>query len=184
MINSMGISSPTFTTAFVQRMLREMPCAFVPTIGGLPDSAATSIPFTASHPKTRIPLMVFIFIPLATESFPRNALRLPDHPLELLRPGISPIDLRHATDVAEQSVGRDFSRVGTRRQPLRQCARCSGQPHRGAGLLQRHRVAVEPHVPRVLAVIRRAGNPEADAHRAKRAGAVGIYFHRVERVAD
>src|ERR1035437_6942087 len=123
MINSMGISSPTFTTAFVQRMLSEMPCSFVPTIGGLPDSAATSIPFAASHPKARIRLIVFIFIPLATESFPRNALRLPDHPFQLLRPGVRPIDLRHATEIAEQPVGRDFGRVWARRQPLRQRAR-------------------------------------------------------------
>src|ERR1035437_6691311 len=127
MINSMGISSPTFTTAFVQRMLSEMPCSFVPTIGGLPDSAATSIPFAASHPKARIRLIVFIFIPLATESFPRDAFRLPDHPFQLLRPGVSPIALRHATDVAEQSVGRDFGRVGARRQPLGQRARRTGK---------------------------------------------------------
>src|ERR1035441_2442970 len=133
MINSMGISSPTFTTAFVQRMLSEMPCSFVPIVGGLADSAATSIPFAASHPKTRIRLMVFIFIPLATESFPRNALRLPDHPFQLLRAGVSPIDLRHATDVAEQSVGRDFCRIWARRQPLRHRARRGGQPHRRAG---------------------------------------------------
>ena len=35
----------------------------------------------------------------------------------------------------------------------------------------------------MLAVIRRAGYPEAHAHRAERAGAVGIHFHRVESVA-
>src|ERR1035441_3704915 len=118
MINSMGISSPTFTTAFVQRMLSEMPCSFVPTIGGLPDSAATSIPFAVSHPKTRIRLIVFIFIPFATQSLACDALRLPDHPFQLLRAGVSPIPLRHATDVAEQPVGGDFGRVGARRQPL------------------------------------------------------------------
>src|ERR1035441_1417760 len=133
MINSMGISSPTFTTAFVQRMLSEMPCSFVPTIGGLPDSAATSIPFTASHPKTRIRLMVFIFIPLATESFPRNALRLPDHPFQLLRAGVSPIDLRHATAVRAQSLAREFSGIWTRRQLHSHRARRGGQPHRRAG---------------------------------------------------
>src|ERR1039458_210442 len=141
MINSMGISSPTFTTAFVQRMLSEMPCSFVPIVGGLADSAATSIPFAASHPKSRIRLMVFIFIPLATESFPRDAFRLPDHPFQLLRPGVRPIDLPHATEIAEYTVGSDFGRIRARRQPLRQSARRGGQPHRGAGLLQRHRVA-------------------------------------------
>src|ERR1035441_7808964 len=132
-MNSMGISSPTFTTVLVQRMLSEMPCAFAPTIGGLPDSAATSIPFAASHPKTRIRLIVFIFIPFATQSLACDALRLPDHPFQLLRAGVSPIDLRHATDVAEQSVGRDFCRIWARRQPLRHRARRGGQPHRRAG---------------------------------------------------
>src|ERR1035438_10795038 len=125
MINSMGISSPTFTTAFVQRMLSAMPCSFVPTVGGLPDSAATSIPFAASHPKTRIRLMVFRSIPFATQSLACDALRLPDHPFQLLRAGVSPIDLRHATDVAEQPVGHDLCRVRAGRQPLGQRARRS-----------------------------------------------------------
>src|ERR1035438_3497020 len=131
----MGISSPTFTTAFVQRMLSEMPCSFVPIVGGLPDSAATSIPFAASHPKARIRLIVFIFIPLATESFPRNALRLPDHPFQLLPAGVSPSVSRPPREGASRRGGRDFGRVGARRQPLGQRARRSGQPHRGAGLL-------------------------------------------------
>jgi len=58
------------------------------------------------------------FIVCILASLPRNALRLPDHPFQRLRAGVSAIDLGHAAEIAEQAVGRDFAGVGTRRQPL------------------------------------------------------------------
>src|SRR5690242_17025951 len=46
---------------------------------------------------------------LRHSSFPHQALRLSDRPFELLRPSIRPVNLRHATEIAEQAVGRDFA---------------------------------------------------------------------------
>src|SRR5438876_803468 len=51
-------------------------------------------------------------------SFPRKALRLADHPLQLFRARVSAVSLRHSAQVAEQSVGRDFGGIRTRHQPL------------------------------------------------------------------
>jgi hypothetical protein len=51
-------------------------------------------------------------------SLPGNALRLADHPLQLLRPGVSAINFRHTAQVAQQAVRRDLTRIRTRCQPL------------------------------------------------------------------
>src|SRR5581483_4935583 len=85
-----------------------------------------------------------------SSSFAFNAFGLADHPFEFFRALVCTVDLRHAGEQAQQTVGRDFDGVGAGDEPLGESAGGGGEAHGGAGLLQRGGVAGEGHFPRVL----------------------------------
>src|SRR5581483_6146613 len=118
-----------------------------------------------------------------SSSFAFNAFGLADHPFEFFRALVCTVDLRHAGEQAQQTVGRDFDGVGAGDEPLGESAGGGGEAHGGAGLLQRGGVAGEGHFPRVLGVIGCAGHFVTDTDGGEGTFAARVYFHHVKRVA-